>query len=344
MKLIVRDDAIAASEYVAQYIIQRINDFAPTADRPFVLGLPTGSSPELIYRHLVQAYKNDDVSFANVVTFNMDEYVDLPEEHPESYHSFMYKHFFSHVDIRPSNVHLLNGNAPDLDAECAAYEQKIQEAGGIELFLGGIGPDGHIAFNEPGSSLRSRTRVATLAEDTIRANSRFFDNDISQVPKQALSVGVGTVMDAREVILIITGSHKAAALQKVVEGGLSQIWTASCLQMHEHAMIVCDEAATDELQVKTVKYFKSIEKIEQEQLLRKQARAEDPRFAQWRGALKKLQVDTTQKAPVPVDGELTPDSMKSRLVDSAIAIDDMEKLEDGLKLTSMGSRVNSMTI
>lgn len=183
----------------------------------------------------------------------MDEYVDLPEEHPESYHSFMYKHFFSHIDINPANVHLLNGNASDLPAECAEYERKIQAAGGIELFLGGIGPDGHIAFNEPGSSLHSRTRIATLAEDTIRANSRFFNNDISKVPKQALSVGVGTVMDAREVILIVTGSNKAIALQKVVEGSVSQMWTASCLQNHENATIACDEAATDEMQVKTVK-------------------------------------------------------------------------------------------
>lgn len=202
---------------------------------------------------MVQAHKNGEVSFANVVTFNMDEYVGLPEEHPESYHSFMYKHFFSHVDVNPANVHLLNGNAYDLAAECADYERKIAEFGGIELFLGGIGPDGHIAFNEPGSSLKSRTRVATLADDTIRANSRFFGGDISQVPKQALTVGVGTVMDAREVIVIVTGAHKSVALQKTVEGGISHIWTASALQMHENAMIACDEAATDELQVKTVK-------------------------------------------------------------------------------------------
>lgn len=344
MKLIVRDNAGAASEYVARYIINRINSFRPTAEKPFILGLPTGSSPELIYKHLAEAYRQDEVSFANVVTFNMDEYVDLPEDHPESYHSFMYKHFFSHVDIKPSNVNILNGNAPDLEAECASYEERIKAAGGIDLFLGGIGPDGHIAFNEPGSSLKSRTRVATLAEDTIRANSRFFGNDITQVPKQALSVGVGTVMDAREVVLIITGAHKAVALQKVVEGGVSHIWTASCLQMHENAMIACDEAATDELQVKTVKYFRSIEVIEEQQSLRKNAGTEDARIKHWRGALKKLEIDTSQKAATPMNGELTPDSMTSRVVDSAIAIDDMDKLEDGLRFTNMGSRVNSMTM
>lgn len=119
----------------------------------------------------------------------------IPREHPESYHSFMYKHFFSHVDVDPANINILNGNAPDLEAECIAYEEKIRRAGGIELFLGGIGPDGHIAFNEPCSSLKSRTRVKTLAYDTILANSRFFENDLSKVPKMALTVGVQTVLD-----------------------------------------------------------------------------------------------------------------------------------------------------
>ena len=253
MRVIIRDDKDGASKYAARHIVNRINAFAPTSDRPFVLGLPTGSSPEVIYKYLVQAHKDGEVSFANVVTFNMDEYVKLPEDHPESYHSFMYKHFFAHVDINPANVNILNGNAPDLRAECASYEERIAKAGGIELFLGGIGPDGHIAFNEPGSSLRSRTRAKTLAEDTIRANSRFFGGDLSQVPKQALTVGVGTVMDAREVVVIVIGSNKSVALAKTIEGSVSQMWTCSALQMHEQAMIVCDDAATDEMLVKTVK-------------------------------------------------------------------------------------------
>lgn len=253
MKVIIRDNADGASKYAAKHIISRINSFAPTPEQPFVLGLPTGSSPEAIYKYLVQAHKAGEISFANVITFNMDEYVALPEDHPESYHSFMYKNFFAHVDINPANVNILNGNAPDLKAECAAYEEKIAKAGGIDLFLGGIGPDGHIAFNEPGSSLKSRTRVKTLAEDTIRANSRFFGGDLSQVPKQALTVGVQTVMEAREVVVIVLGANKAVALAKTVEGNVSQMWTASALQMHEQAMIVCDDAATDEMLVKTVK-------------------------------------------------------------------------------------------
>ncbi|KAK4940935.1 Glucosamine-6-phosphate isomerase (Glucosamine-6-phosphate deaminase) (GNPDA) (GlcN6P deaminase), partial [Elasticomyces elasticus] len=269
-RVIVEEDKDAAAKRTAEYITGRINAFKPTSENPFVLGLPTGSSPEGIYRYLVQHFKQGKISFRNVVTFNMDEYVGIPREHPESYHSFMYKHFFSHVDIEPANINILNGNAPDLETECIAYEEKIKRAGGIELFLGGIGPDGHIAFNEPGSSLRSRTRVKTLAYDTVLANSRFFGNDLTQVPRMALTVGVGTVMDAREVVIIVTGAHKALALQKCIEGGVNHMWTLSSLQMHPHAMIVVDEDATLELQVKTVKsvpadgieqYFKSIEKV-----------------------------------------------------------------------------------
>ncbi|THX05890.1 glucosamine-6-phosphate isomerase [Aureobasidium pullulans] len=261
MRLIIRDDKDTASAFIANYIIDRIKAFGPTPSKPFVLGLPTGSSPEGVYKNLVRRHKNGDISFRDVATFNMDEYVGLPREHPESYHSFMYRHFFSHVDILPSNINILNGNAHDLEAECIAYEEKIKRAGGIELFLGGIGPDGHIAFNEPGSSLASRTRVKTLAYDTIVANSRFFGNDIAKVPRMALTVGVQTVLDAREVVIIITGSHKALALQKCIEGGVNHMWTLSSLQLHPHAMIVADDDATLELQVKTVKYFKSIEQV-----------------------------------------------------------------------------------
>jgi glucosamine-6-phosphate deaminase len=209
---------------------------------------------------LVQLNKENKVSFANVITFNMDEYVNLPKEHPESYHSFMWNNFFSHIDINPQNVHILNGNATDLEAECAQYEQAIQQAGGIDLFLGGIGPDGHIAFNEPGSSLSSRTRVKTLTTDTIIANSRFFENDINKVPKTALTVGVGTVMDAKEVLILVNGHNKARALAAAVEGSVNHMWTISALQMHPKGIIVCDEAATIELKVGTYKYFLDIEK------------------------------------------------------------------------------------
>ncbi|KAK7554737.1 glucosamine-6-phosphate deaminase [Phyllosticta citricarpa] len=260
-RLIIRDDPTAASQYIADYIVERIRAFDPTPERPFVLGLPTGSSPEIIYKLLVEKYKRGELSFQNVVTFNMDEYVSLPRDHPQSYHTFMYSHLFSHTDLPPSQTHLLNGNAPNLAAECARYEALIRSYGGIELFLAGIGSDGHIAFNEPGSSLASRTRVKTLAYDTQLANARFFDNDVSAVPSMALTVGVGTVLDAREVVAIVTGAHKAAALQRCVEDGVSHMWTLSALQMHPHAMVVADDDATLELKVKTVKYFRSIERV-----------------------------------------------------------------------------------
>ena len=191
----------------------------------------------------------------------MDEYVGIPEDHPESYHTFMWKNFFNHIDIKKENVHILNGNAPDLEAECAAYEAAIKQAGGIDLFLGGIGPDGHIAFNEPGSSLASRTRMKTLTTDTIIANSRFFDGDVNKVPKTALTVGVGTVMDAREVLILVNGHGKARALQQAVEGAVNQMWTITALQLHPKGIIVCDEAACIELKVGTYNYFKDIERL-----------------------------------------------------------------------------------
>jgi glucosamine-6-phosphate deaminase len=143
----------------------------------------------------------------------------------------MWNEFFKHIDIEPDNVHILDGNASDLSAECERYEMKIKEAGGVELFIGGIGPDGHIAFNEPGSSLTSRTRVKTLAQDTLEANARFFNNDMTQVPKQALTVGVGTVMDAKEVMILITGAHKSFALYKAIEEGVNHMWTVSAFQV-----------------------------------------------------------------------------------------------------------------
>ena len=260
MRVIIEPDYQALSQWAANYVASKINAANPTAEKPFVLGCPTGSSPLGMYKALVELNKQGKVSFKHVVTFNMDEYVGLPEEHPESYHSFMWNNFFNHIDIQKENVHILNGNAEDLEAECANYEKMIQEAGGVDLFMGGIGPDGHIAFNEPGSSLASRTRVKTLTTDTIIANSRFFDNDINQVPKTALTVGVGTVMDAKEVMIVCNGHNKARALQQAIEGAVNQMWTITALQMHPHGIIVCDEAACDELKVSTYKYFKDIEK------------------------------------------------------------------------------------
>lgn len=260
MRVVIEKNYDKMSQWTAKYIVEKINAFKPSSKKPFILGLPTGSTPIGTYKELIKLFKKGAVSFKNVVTFNMDEYVQIPENHPESYHSFMWNNFFSHIDIKKENVNILNGNAKDLDAECQRYEEKIKSYGGIELFMGGIGPDGHIAFNEPGSSLTSRTRVKSLTTDTIIANSRFFDNDVNKVPKTALTVGVGTVMDSREVLILANGHNKARALSHAIEGAVSQMWTVSVLQMHPKGIIVCDDAACDELTYGTVKYFKDIEK------------------------------------------------------------------------------------
>jgi len=273
MRVIVKDDYDTVSEWAAAYVARSIIKFKPTPRKPFVLGLPTGSSPLGLYKELARLCKAKKVSFANVVTFNMDEYVDLPKEHPESYHSFMWNNFFGKIDIKKTNANILNGNAKNLQAECDRYERKIRKYGGIDLFVGGVGPDGHIAFNEPGSSLASRTRIKTLTHDTIIANSRFFDNDVNKVPKTALTVGVGTVMDADEVLIIVSGHNKAHALQQAVELGVNHMWTVSCLQLHPHGVIVCDDEATVEMKVGTVKYFKDIEKenLDPKKILKGQA-------------------------------------------------------------------------
>ena len=259
MRLIPLDTAVQVSQWAARHIVDKINAFRPTAEKPFVLGLPTGGTPQKTYKELIKLYQAGEVSFKHVVTFNMDEYVGLPKEHPESYHTFMHENFFNHVDIQPENINLLNGMAEDVDAECERYEEKIRSYGKIHLFMGGVGVDGHIAFNEPASSLSSRTRIKTLTEDTLIANSRFFDNDVAKVPKFALTVGVGTLLDAEEVMILVTGHNKAQALQACVEGPINHLWTISALQLHRRAVVVCDEPATQELKVKTVKYFKQLE-------------------------------------------------------------------------------------
>lgn len=259
MRLLIHKNSQDLSIWLAHYVVRKINKFQPTKEKPFVLGLPTGSSPLGVYKEIINLYNQGKVSFKNVVTFNMDEYIGIAEDHPESYHYFMNFNFFSHIDIPKENIHILNGNAEDLMQECADFEAKIKSLGGIKLFMGGIGIDGHIAFNEPGSSLSSRTRIKTLTQDTIIANARFFGNDVNKVPKTALTVGVGTVMDAEELVIIITGHQKARALMKVVEEGVNHMWTVSMLQLHEHGMICCDESATMELKVGTAKYFNEIE-------------------------------------------------------------------------------------
>lgn len=270
MRLIVRPEYDSVSEWAANHVARRINQHEQAASgrvpqgglrapRPFVLGLPTGSSPLGMYRKLIELCAAGKVSFRNVVTFNMDEYVGIPEDHEQSYHTFMWSNFFSRVDIPRENVNILDGNAADLEAECARYEAKIKALGGIDLFVGGVGADGHIAFNEPGSSLLSRTRVKTLTRDTKIMNSRFFGGDPEKVPSTALTVGVATITDAREVLILVSGLNKARALRHAIEEGVNHLWTVSCLQLHPKGVVVCDEESTMELRVGTVRYFKDIE-------------------------------------------------------------------------------------
>lgn len=260
MRLIIRPQYDDCSNWAANYIAYKINGFKPTPQKPFVLGLPTGSTPIGTYQELINLHKKGKLSFENVVTFNMDEYIGLDENHPQSYHYFMQENFFKHIDIKKENIHILDGMTKNYVKECLDYEDAIKKHGGIHLFLGGVGSDGHIAFNEPGSSLTSRTRVKTLATETIKANSRFFENDINKVPTRSLTVGVGTIMDAGEVLILATGSGKAKAIHKAIEGSINHMWPISILQMHQHAIIVCDNEATKKLNKDTVKYFNDLER------------------------------------------------------------------------------------
>ncbi len=262
MKVIIRNNSKEGSIWAAHHIAEKIKAKAAVTDKPFVLGLCTGSTPIETYAELARMVQAGELSFRNVISFNMDEYVGLPEEHPESYHSFMRTNLFSKIDEPEENIHILNGNAEDLDAECAAYEKAIEEAGGFDLFLGGIGEDGHIAFNEPFSPLTSRTRVVTLTEDTRIVNSRFFGGDMNLVPKQALSVGVATVTDSKEVVILAFGPKKARAIHDAVEGPYSHMCTVSALQNHQNGIIVADEASVGELKVNSYKYFKAVEAVE----------------------------------------------------------------------------------
>lgn len=260
MRVVIQDNYEKMSRWAANYIAKKIRDHKE--NRPFVLGLPTGSSPIGVYQELIRMNKNGEVSFQNVVTFNMDEYIGLPHEHDQSYWYFMHDNFFDHIDIPAENVNILNGMAEDLEAECERYEKKIASYGGIDLFMGGSGVDGHIAFNEPFTSLNSRTGVRDLTEDTKIVNSRFFGNDPEKVPSKALSVGVATVTDSREVLLLINGHNKARALAHCIDGAVSSKWTVSALQLHNNAYIACDEAACGELKVDTYKYFLDVYKSE----------------------------------------------------------------------------------
>jgi glucosamine-6-phosphate deaminase len=217
-----------------------------------VLGMATGSTPLGLYRELVRLHQAGELDFSHVTTFNLDEYVGLPITHAQSYHHFMHENFFRHVNIQPGHIHIPSGTTNNYRAFCAWYEQRIVEAGGIDLQILGIGTDGHIGFNEPGSSLSSRTRLKTLARQTIDDNARFFARR-EDVPIYAITMGVGTIMEARKILLLATGGNKAGAVAAAVEGPVTAMITASALQHHADTRVHLDEAAAARLQMR--EYF-----------------------------------------------------------------------------------------
>lgn len=237
MRVIIRPTAeaacITAARIIADQVLRKPNS---------VLGLATGGTPVVCYRELIRLHRENHLDFSQVTTFNLDEYVGLPNEHPQSYHTFMDENLFHHINVPKSKIHIPDGMAGDIAGACADYEQRIRAAGGIDLQLLGIGTDGHIGFNEPGSSLASRTRLKTLCEQTLRDNARFFGS-VDDVPQLSITMGVGTILDTRRCILLATGEKKAAAIRGAIEGPITSQNTASALQLHPEAIAVLDEAA-----------------------------------------------------------------------------------------------------
>ncbi|MEM7474172.1 MAG: glucosamine-6-phosphate deaminase [Planctomycetota bacterium] len=256
MRVVILESGIAVSERAADLICQCVQ----SCDSP-VLGLATGGTPLATYAELIRRYESGKVSFSKCTTFNLDEYVGLPEGHAESYRVFMQENLFAKADFEMESCHLPDGNETDLAATCAAYEERISRSGGIDLQLLGIGSDGHIAFNEPGSSLASRTRPKALTEQTRLDNARFF-NSPEEVPRLAITMGIGSILDARKILLLATGENKAAAVREMAEGPLSASCPASALQLHANATVLLDPAAASQL--KRSEYYKHVEKIQQE--------------------------------------------------------------------------------
>jgi glucosamine-6-phosphate deaminase len=212
-----------------------------------VLGFPTGSTPLGVYERLIDVHRHEGLSFSQVTTFNLDEYVGLPTSHEQSYHHFMWSRLFDHLDVDPARVHTPRGTAEDLEGFCAWYESQITDAGGIDLQILGIGANGHLAFNEPGSSLASRTRVKPLTQKTIHDNARFFEHE-DQVPRSAITMGIGTIMDARRLLLLATGVAKADGIKATLEGPITAMVPATIVQLHPHAHVLIDRAAASKLE------------------------------------------------------------------------------------------------
>ena len=253
MEIIIKDTYDQMSQAAAQEVANLLN-MKPNA----VLGMATGSTPLGLYKELVRLHREEGLDFSQVTTFNLDEYVGLPASHPQSYHYFMHEHFFQHINIPRQNVFIPSGNTKNYRAFCEWFEESIREAGGIDLQILGIGSDGHIAFNEPGSSLSSRTRLKTLARQTIDDNARFFAT-ASEVPVYAITMGVGTILEARHLVMVANGTNKAWAIAAAVEGPVTSMVTASALQLHPSAVAYLDNDAASHLKMR--EYYDWIAKM-----------------------------------------------------------------------------------
>lgn len=244
MEVIIQQDAQEASRKAARVVARQVLEKPDT-----VLGLATGSTPVAVYRELIQMHREEGLDLRHVTTFNLDEYVGLPRDHAQSYHRFMHEQFFDHVNVPEANIHIPDGMATDIPKACADYEASIRDAGGIDLQILGIGSDGHIGFNEPTSSFASRTRIKTLTAQTVADNARFFDGDEASVPRHAITMGIGTIMDARRIVLLAFGAGKAEALAATVEGPVAALMPASVLQHHPDTKVFVDEAAAASLRL-----------------------------------------------------------------------------------------------
>ncbi len=228
-----REMSTRAAGIVASQVILKNNS---------VLGLATGSTPEGMYRELVKLNQERTVDFSGVITFNLDEYIGLPPGHPQSYHHYMHHHFFNHINVAPQNIHIPQGQAGNMAETCLEYDQKIADAGGIDLQVLGIGANGHIGFNEPHTYLKMQTHLIDLTEETVEANSRFFDT-AEEVPRQAVTMGMGSIMQARRILLLASGKNKAPAIKETVSGKITTAVPASFLQLHREVILILDKEA-----------------------------------------------------------------------------------------------------
>jgi glucosamine-6-phosphate deaminase len=243
MKIIVADhyeDLCKLSAVIIKECVQ--------AKKDAVLGLATGSTPVGLYKQLISDYQAGEIDFSKVITFNLDEYVGLSPSHPQSYNKFMHEHLFQHINVQPDHIHIPQGDNPQLEAECKVYEELIRQAGGIDVQILGIGSNGHIGFNEPGSDFEERTRIVRLSESTIQANARFFGGDPVLVPRLAVSMGIKTIMEfSKHIVLLANGEEKADAIQKMAEGPVTPEIPASILQQHNHVTVIADPKAAQKL-------------------------------------------------------------------------------------------------